>query len=69
MYLDLSFSNGFVSSTIYDQCDDFDFDMVTFPDLGGDGSSSIYYDVYISQFIRFARVSSHATDFNACKKY
>ena len=46
--LHLSISNGFVSSKIYDKCDDFDF--------------------YISQLIRFARVSSHVTDFNACNK-
>ena len=31
--LHLSISNGFVSSTIYDKCDDFDFDIVNFPFL------------------------------------
>ena len=37
-YLDLhlSISNGFVSSKIYDKCDDFDFDIVNFPFLDGD---------------------------------
>ena len=29
--LHLSISNGFVSSKIYDKCDDFDFDIVNFP--------------------------------------
>ena len=29
--LHLSFSNGFVSSKIYDKRDDFDFDIVNFP--------------------------------------
>ena len=55
------YSNGFVSSKIYDKRDDFDFDivifsffwMVTFP------------MVNISKLIRFARVLSHVTDFNA----
>ena len=31
--LHLSISNGFVSSKIYDKCDDFDFDIVNFPFL------------------------------------
>ena len=62
--LHLSFSNGFVSSKIDDMRDDFDFDIVNFPFL--DGSTS--YGVYISQFIRFARVSSHVSDFNARNK-
>ena len=37
---------------------------------GGDGDvpRSTSYCVYISQFIRFARVSSHMTDFNARNK-
>ena len=34
--LHLSISNGFVSSKIYDKCDDFDFDIVNFPFLNGD---------------------------------
>ena len=31
--LNLSISNGFVSSKMYDKCDDFDFDIVNFPFL------------------------------------
>ena len=57
--LHLSISNGFVSSKIYDKCDDFDFEIVYFPFLDGDVPHSIFYGVYISQFIRIARVSSH----------
>ena len=34
--LHLSISNGFVSSKIYDERDDFDFDIVNFPFLDGD---------------------------------
>ena len=45
----LSFANGFVSSKIYDKRDDFDFNIVNFPVLDGDG-----YGVYISQLNRFA---------------
>ena len=63
--LHLSILNGFVSSKIYDKRDDFDFDIVNFSFLGGDVPRSTSYRVYISQLIRFARVSSHVTDSNA----
>ena len=53
--LHLSISNGFVSSKIYDQRDDFDFDIVNFPILDGDVPRSTSYGVYISQLTRFAR--------------
>ena len=66
--LHLSISNGFVSSKIYDKRDDFDFDTVNFPFLDGDVPHSTSYRVYISQLIRFARVSSHVADFNARNK-
>ena len=66
--LHLSISNGFVSSKIYDKGDDFDFDIVNFPFLDGDVPRSNSYGVYISQLIRFARVSSHVVDFNARNK-
>ena len=63
--LHLSISNGFVSSKIYDNRDDFDFDIVNFPFLDGDVSRRPSYGVYISQHIGFARVCSHVEDFNA----
>ena len=67
--LHLSISNGFVSSKIYDKRDDFDFDKVFFFSfLDGDIPRSTSYGVYISQLIRFARVSSHVVDFNARNK-
>ena len=65
--LHLSISNGFVQTKIYDKRDDFDFDIVNFPFLG-DIPRSTSYGVYISQLIRFARVSSHLDDFNTRKK-
>ena len=63
--LHLSISNGFVSSKIYDKRD---FDILNFPFLDGDVPRSTSYRVYISQLIRFARVSSHVADFNAHNK-
>ena len=63
--LHLSILDEFVSSKIYEKRDDFDFDIVNFPFLDGDVPRTTSYDVYISQLIRFARVSSHLADFNA----
>ena len=39
-----------------------------FPFVDGDVPRSTSYDVYISQRIRFARVSSHVDDFNTRNK-
>ena len=67
--LHLSIPKRFISSKIYDKRDDFDFDMiVNFPFLDGDVPRSTSYGVYISQLIRFARVSSHVADFNSYNK-
>ena len=66
--LHLSISDGFVNTNIYDKRDDFDFDIVNFPFLDGDIPRSTSYGVYISQLIRFARVSSHVNDFNTRNK-
>ena len=57
--MNLSISNGIVSSTYYDKRDDFNFEMVNFPFLDGEVPCSPSYGVYISQLIRFARVCSN----------
>ena len=62
--LHLSISNDIVSTKMYDERDDFDFEIVKFPFLDGDVPRSTSYGVYISQLIRFARISSHRADFN-----
>ena len=66
--LHLSLSEGLVKAKLYDKRDDFDFDIVDFPFLDGDVPRSTAYGVYISQLIRFARVSSHVDDFNTRNK-
>ena len=66
--LHLSISTDLFHPKIYDMRDDFDFDIVNFPFMDGDVPRSTSYGVYISQLIRFARVSSHVTDFNARNK-
>ena len=68
-YLHLSISDGFVKTKIYDKRDDFDFDIVNFPFLDGDVAHSTSYGVYISQLIRFARVSSYVDDYNTRNKF
>ena len=44
-------------------------DIVNFPFLDGDVPQRPSYGVYISQLIRFARASSHVTDFNNRNKF
>ena len=66
--LHLSISDGFVKTKIYDKRDDFDFDIVNFPFLHEDVPRSASYGVYISQLIRFARVSFHVDDNNTRNK-
>ena len=65
----LSIHNDIVSTKIYDKRDDFNFDIVNFPFLDGDVPQRPSYGVYISQLIRFARASSHVTDFNYRNKF
>ena len=62
--LNLSITNGIVSSKIYDKRDDFNFEIVNFPFLDRDVPRSPSYGVYISQLIRFARVCSYVDGFN-----
>ena len=62
--LNLSITNGIVSSKIYDKRDDFNFEIVNFPFLDGDVPRSPSYGVYICQLIRLARVCSNVADFN-----
>ena len=62
MDLHLSIADSFVKTIIYDKRNDFDFDIVNYPFLDGDIPRSTAYGVYISQLIRFARVSSHVDD-------
>ena len=67
--LNLSIHNDIVSTKIYDKRDDFNFDIVNFPFLDGDVPQCPSHGVYISQLIRFARASSHVTDFNNRNKF
>ena len=59
--LNLSISNGTVSTRIYDKRDDFDFDAVNFPFLDGDVPQRTSYGVYISQLRLRARLGTRKT--------
>ena len=61
-YINLSITNGMVSSKIYHKRDDLNFEIVNFPFLGGDVPRFPSYNVYISQIIRYARVCSNVDD-------
>ena len=62
--LNLSITNGIVSSKIYDKRDNFNLEIINFPFLDGDIPPSASYDVYYLQLIHFERVCSNADDFN-----
>ena len=52
MNLNLSITNGVVSSKIYDKRDDFDFEIASFPFLVGDVSRSpSYVYIFLSLFV------------------
>ena len=59
--LNLSITNGIVSSKIDDKQDDCNFEIVNFQFLDGDVRCSPSYGVYISQLIRFARMCSNSS--------
>jgi hypothetical protein len=65
-FLDLNISiiNNTIVTKIYDERDDFDFNIVNYPHLDGDVPHVTSYGVYISQLIRFARACSRVDDFN-----
>ena len=62
--LNLSITNGIISSKIYNKRDGFKLEVENFPFLDGDVSRSPSWGVYISQLIRFTRVCSNVDDFN-----
>ena len=62
--LNLSITNGIVTSKIYDNRDDFNIEIVNSLFLDEDVPRSPSYGVYISQLIRIARVCSNVDDFN-----
>ena len=65
--LNLTISDGFVSSKIYHKR--YDFDIINFTFLDEDIPLATSCGVYVSQLTRFASVSSHVTDFNTRNQF
>ena len=63
----LSILDGFVRTKMFNKRED--FDIVNFPFLDGDVPCSTFCGIYISQLIRFARMSSHVNDFKLVIKF
>ena len=68
LFLDLHLSilNAFYPKFI--TRDEFVFDVVNFPSLDDDVSRAPSHDVYVTNLIRFGRLSSHLADFSARKR-
>ncbi|KAK3098720.1 hypothetical protein FSP39_022388 [Pinctada imbricata] len=56
-------TDGHMNTSLYDKRDDFNFSITNFPFLGSNIPSSPAYGVFISQLIRYARISTKYTDF------
>ena len=69
-FLDISVNvvhNMFISR-IYDKRNDFNFEIVNYPDLSGNIPKRQAYGIYTSQILRYARVCSEVSDFDQCVK-
>jgi hypothetical protein len=62
LYLEFD-DSGQISTKIYDKRDDFNFEIINFPNMCSNIPASPAYGVYISQLIRYARASSNYSDF------
>ena len=59
---------GLFHTKFYEKRDNFDSEIVNFPYLDGDVPRRTSYGIYISQLIRFVRVSGHVTDLKTRNK-
>jgi hypothetical protein len=62
LYLEFD-DSGQISTKIYDKQDNFNFKIINFPNMCSNIPASPVYGVYISQLIRYAKVSSNYSDF------
>ena len=63
MDIDITISNGHITTNLYDKRNDFKFDINSFPFLSSNIHNKRTHGVLISQLIRFSRVCSSGTDF------
>ena len=64
-FLDLMFTikDKVIYTSIYDKRDEFDFPIVSFPNLSGNVPVLPSYGVFIGELVRYARACSYFTDF------
>jgi hypothetical protein len=65
-FLDLNLEfddSGQISTKMYNKRDDFNFNIINFPNMCSNIPSFPAYGVYISQLIRYARASSNYSEF------
>ena len=64
-YLLIDISSGDLVWSIVDKRDAFDFHVVNFPDLFGNIPIAPVYGTYISQLLRYSRVSHNYDNFSS----
>ena len=62
LYLEFD-DSGQISTKMHNKRDDFNFNIINFPNMCSNIPSSPAYGVYISQLIRYARASSNYSEF------
>ena len=62
LYLEFD-DSGQISTKMYNKRDDFNFNIINFPNMCSNIPSSPAYGVYISQLIRYARASGNYSEF------
>ena len=68
LYLEFD-DSGQLSTKIYDKRDDFNFEIINFPNMCSNIPASPAYGVYVLQLIRYAKASSNYFDFLKCHLY
>ena len=65
-FLDLNIviNDGFISTSIYDKRDSFDFPIVNFPFLNSNIPKKIGNGVFIGELVRYARACTYLKDFS-----
>jgi hypothetical protein len=63
--LNLKIINNTITSSLFDERDNFDFPTVSFPNLSGNIPHAQSYGVFSGELVRYARACTHIKDFNA----
>ena len=61
--LDIEIKNNRYVTKIFDKRDQFNFDIISYPDLRGNIPPRLGYGVYIGQVLRISRNTTHLEDF------